>query len=394
MERIGTEVILGGGDTYRDYMNERRKYKDALVNKWQWLLEGTKKQNLKKIDRSLWPTMAMVFENQVLSTERSLMEATTTGGVSMPTLYSLPIIRNVYPNLIAMKIASVQPMPMSSAGVMQIFYQDFQREDASDASLKVSDSDYALGAENSVPKRVKMVITSETVTAVKNILGASWSQEVQEDAMGSLNIDVESELITQMSLEILREIDQIVIAEMLAGATAGASTWTWTNTSTWSNQEWYKGLGHAFVDMEDDIYGARFRSGQWIIAGRNVVKYIRKMSDFVPAPRNQPFDPFKMGVENIGRLTGYWDIYLTNYLNTNRAIMGVYPRSVIDTGYVFSPYIPLTPMPKIYAEYAAHDDATFPGAYSNTDKWSRNVRTRYARKMVVPELFATLTISA
>lgn len=394
MERIGTEVILGANDTYRDYMNERRKYKDALVSKWMPLLEGTKKQNLKPIDPKLWPAMAMVFENQMLSTKRNLMEATTTSGVSMPVTYSLPIVRNVYPNLVAMKVASIQPMPMSSAGVMQIFYQDFEREDAPGGSLKTSDSDYAYRAENEVPMRVKMVITSETATAVKNILGASWSQEVQEDAMGSLNIDVEQELVTQMSLEILREIDQIMIAEMLAGATAGASTWNWTNATTWPDKSWYETLGHAFVDMEDDIYGARFREGQWIIAGRNVVKYIRKMQDFIPAPRNQPFDPFAMGVQNVGRLQGYWDIYLTSYINTNKAIMGVYPRQTIDTGYVFAPYIPLTPMPKIYAEYNEFDHATAPGAYVNTDKWSRNVRTRYARKMVVGDLYATLTISA
>jgi hypothetical protein len=35
-----------------------------------------------------------------------------------------------------------------------------------------------------------------------------------------------------------------------------------------------------------------------------------------------------------------------------------------------------------------------PGAYVNTDKWSRNIRTRNAKKMVVPGLFATITVSA
>jgi hypothetical protein len=118
------------------------------------------------------------------------------------------------------------------------------------------------------------------------------------------------------------------------------------------------------------------------------------MQDFKPEPRNQPFDPFAVGVELVGRVEGFWDVYLTSYINQDRAIMGCYPRSQTDTGYVYAPYIPLMPMPKVYAEFAAHDDATLPGAYTNVDKWSRNVRTRYGKKLVVPQLYSTLSIAA
>ena len=396
MKRIGTELVLGQEDSYDDYANERRRYVGALIDKWEWLLAGTKKQALPPIEQKHWGTMAMLFENQQLWTSQyTATEATKTTDVQLPQTYSLPIIRKVWPNLVAFKIASVQPMPMSSGGVMNVFYQDFLREDASNTNLVVADSDYAQSEENAVPKRVKMQIEKTTVTADKKILGASWSQEVEEDARGALNIDIESELVQQMSLEILHEIDQIILAEILLWASAGNVNWAWTPTATYTSaKDYYQTLGHALIDAEDLIYGQRYRRADWIVAGRRVVRFIRKMAEFQPAARTQPYDPFAMGVENVGRLTGFWDVYLTSYINQDRAIMGVYPRSQTDTGYVYAPYIPLMPMPKVYAEFAAYDDATLPGAYTNVDKWSRNVRTRYGKKLVVPQLYSTLSIAA
>jgi hypothetical protein len=395
MKKIGTEFILEGGEVYQDYLDERRKLTEALVDKWQWLLEGTSKQQLKPIDQKQWPVLAMLFENQVMHAARGrqlVMEQTMTTDVAMPVTYSLPIIRNVFPNLIAMKVASVQPLPMSSGGVGNVFYQDFLREDAGNTNLTTADSDYAQGAENSIPKRIKMTITKQTVTTDKKILAATWSQEVEEDARGALNIDVESELITQASLEIQREIDQIVLAEMLLWAGAGNVNWNWTVPAGTLPKDHYQGLGEAVIDAEDLIYGARYKEAQWIICGRHVATFMRKMLDFKPEPRAN--DPFKLGVELIGRIEGLWDVYRTPYINTNRAIMGIYPTSVTDTGYVFAPYIPIEAMQKVYAEFKPYNDATMPGAYINADKWTRNIRTRYAKKLVVPNLFSTLAIAA
>jgi len=397
-KRIGAEVVLGENDSYQHWVEERRQYVSALIDKWQWLLEGTKKQQLRPIPQEHWGALAMLFENQAWATKRyeqSVLEATTTGDAVLPVTYTLPIIRNVYPNLIVMKIASVQPLPASSGGVGNVFYMDFLREDAGDTNLTVPDSDYAFRGENEVPRRVKMQIQKTTITAEKMILGASWSSEIEEDARGALNIDVENELITQMSLEIQREIDQIVLNEILLWAEAGNVNWSWTMPGSYvSAKDYYQTIGHALVDMEDLIYGSRYRQMDWVIAGRNVVKYIRKMQDFKPAPRNQPIDPFQVSVEFVGRLEGFWDVYLTSHINTNRAIGGCYPRSQTDTGYIFAPYIPLMPMPKVYAEFMPLDDSAMPGAYVNTDKWSRNVRTRFGKKLVVPELYATMSISA
>jgi hypothetical protein len=111
---------------------------------------------------------------------------------------------------------------------------------------------------------------------------------------------------------------------------------------------------------------------------------------------------FRLGTEVVGRLDGQWDIWKTPLLGSNHAIVGAYPKGIVDAGFIFAPYIPITPMPLVYAEYVYNTDAEGEGpgygepphgAYLNTDKWTRNVRTRNAMKMVVPELYAKVVIA-
>lgn len=390
-------TVADPGAGYSDFVAERRAYLDTLVSKWEWLLgKGTRRFPMEPIPEHLWEPMAILFENQsIISSGRSVVEATQTSDVTLPVKYALPIVRQVYPQLILAKIASIQPMPLSSGGVMQIFYQDFKREDVSpETSLTAMDSDYAFKGENEVPNRVKMEITRETVEATKDILGATWSTEVQEDARGALNIDVPGELITNCAQEILRELEFRCLREILNGATSGNTNWSSTVGAGHTNREWYETLHHSCIDTEALIYANRYRNTDWIIGGRSFVDYLQKAAVFKPAERMQPPGPRGLsGVEYVGRMGVFWDVYVTPYIPTARAIMGCYPRSVIDTGFVFAPYIPLMPMPLVYAEYAGPSDPTMPGAYKNVDKWSRNVRTRNAKKMVVSDLYATMTVT-
>jgi len=389
--------VLDPGAAYSDFLKGRRAYLDALVSKWEWFLgSGTKKNPMEAIPQKLWEPMAILFENQsVISSGSRVLEQTMTTDVTLPVKYALPIVRKVFPQLILAKIASIQPMPLTSGGVMQIFYQDFKREDVSpETSLTAMDSDYAFKGENEVPNRVKMEITKETVTATKDILGASWSTEVQEDAQGALNVDVESELVSNCAEEILRELEYRSLREILNGAGAGNVNWSSTVGTGHTNREWYETLHHAFIDAESLIYAQRYRNADWIIGGRTLISYAMKSATWKPAEKMSPPGPRSIsGVEFVGRVEGFWDIYMTPYIPAARGIMGCYPRSTLDTGYVFAPYIPLAPMPLIYAEFKGPSDATMPGAYVNTDKWSRNVRTRNAKKMVVSELYSTITIT-
>jgi len=389
-------VIMPIGGTYQNYLDAQEAYVDRLIDKWEFFLgEGTKKHPLKPIDPKLWRTMAIVFENQSIASSKGRMsEQTLTTDVALPVKYALPIVRDVFPQLIVTKIASVQPLPFSSGGTGNVFYLDFWREDVTpNTNVTAPDSDYAFSLENEVPRRVKMTVEKETLTATKDILASTWSTEVEEDARGALGLNVPSELVSAAGGEILRELEERMLNEILVGAGAGNVNWNWTVPTGQVAEDHYRTLFHQMLRAQALIYNNRFRQADWVICGVNVAMYLQMSADFTPFGRMKPPGPQRSGVRLFGEKTGFWDLYVTPYINTNKAIMGTYPRTTIDTGYVFAPYIPLAAMPLMYADFRERGHAR-EGAYENKDKWTRNIRTRNAKMMVVNTMYATITIAA
>lgn len=403
--------VIREDETYESFNSQLMQYQEELVNKWEWLLDGHE-EGLKALDKKIWPWMAMVFENQQASSRSLLTEATKTTDMVFPEKYSLPIIRQVFPALLATKICSIQPLPLMSGGTGKIFWLDTLYDaglggDDSKVDVMPPDSDYSqytADMENKVPKGLKLSMTSDTITAKKNILGATWSTEVQEDARGVLGIDVQSELVNACAAQILREIDYRLLMLIWNGAGAGDTNWYWAlpEGCECRPKEHYETLGHAVIDASDDIYGSLYTEADFIIAGRTVAKYIAKMSDFIPNPEAvHPTEgsAFSGGTRLIGTLQGFWDIYKSPLLGTNHAIVGSYPQGMVRCGAIFSPYIPLTTMPLVYAEYIYNEGedpgegTPVHGAYLNTDKWTRNVRERSAMKMVVPTNYARIYIA-
>ena len=96
----------------------------SLCEKWEPLLEGIEDANIRQ-------TTAVLLENQAKSilTEKArehgtLEEATTVGNLGTFQKFAFPLVRRVFPELIANKIVGVQPM---QGPVSQIFYLGYNR---------------------------------------------------------------------------------------------------------------------------------------------------------------------------------------------------------------------------------------------------------------------------
>lgn len=102
-------------------LNESRKsitdkgFVNALVGKWNDLLEGIKDPYTRGVT-----AMLMENESQWL---QSLEEETKTINVGSFTKFIFPVLRRVFPNLIANEIVSVQPM---TAPVGAVFFFDYK----------------------------------------------------------------------------------------------------------------------------------------------------------------------------------------------------------------------------------------------------------------------------
>src|SRR5579871_2544090 len=96
-----------------------QSYVGALIRKWRDLLEGMPDRT--EHDRMVLGVTAMLMENQS-SYLQNLNEETRTINVGSFTKFIFPVLRRVFPNLIANEIVSVQPM---TAPVGAIFYLDY-----------------------------------------------------------------------------------------------------------------------------------------------------------------------------------------------------------------------------------------------------------------------------
>jgi len=402
---------------YRSLREALQRYQEKLVLKWRWLLEGTahptsKDRQLPKIDEKIWPIMAQLFENQVALTRmarpsaamlfestpeqvsRMLLEdaETVVSDFTLPVKHTLPIIRKVFPALIAMKICSIQPMPITSGGTAQAFYLDFYRQTGGEVIVTTPDSNYAYNTELGIPKKVNMKITSTSVTATKDILGVTWSHEAMVDARYSLGIDVESELVNAAAQEILRELDQRLLMELLNGAAAGNVNWASAMGSGYTTaRDWYETLGHAFIDAQAYIDGTRYQDADFIIAGATLYPYIAKMPDFTSVktgPDTGEGPGIKLATEFMGTIKGGVDVYKSHVITAAKGIVGFYPTRAIDGGYIWMPYEALSPRPAVYADY---DDTT--GAYTNQDAYTRNIATRNGKLYVHTDAYSTITVT-
>jgi len=98
----------------RSIRNE--SYAEQLKGKWGKYLKGVNENHTQKV-------MAMLFENQFGDMRRQLTEDTLAVNAGEYTKYIFPVLRRVFPNLIANEIVSIQPM---TAPVGAVFYFEYK----------------------------------------------------------------------------------------------------------------------------------------------------------------------------------------------------------------------------------------------------------------------------
>ena len=96
-----------------------QSYVGALIQKWGDFLEGLADHT--EQDRYILGCTAMLMENESLWLQ-SLTEETRTVNVGSFTKFIFPVLRRVFPNLIANEIVSVQPM---TAPIGAVFFLDY-----------------------------------------------------------------------------------------------------------------------------------------------------------------------------------------------------------------------------------------------------------------------------
>ena len=238
-------------------------------------------------------------------------------------------------------------------------------------------------AEGGNPREIDLRISSDSVYSETKRLKAMWTIESQQDLMAYHGLSAENELMGVVASTVRREIDQLIIGDLrtAAGLPTGAGNVSWSPTIgagyNGSQREWDLTLYNAIVDANALIYNKRMVNATWIVAGSSACTRLEKLEGFTEQHRDWAVTG--MGMERFGVLKNRFNVYKDPWAPADSMLLGYRGQSMFETGYIYAPYQPLYTSPLIVDP--------------NDFTPRRGIMSRFARKLVDPGFYATLTIS-
>ncbi len=246
------------------------------------------------------------------------------------------------------------------------------------------------GLSRDVIPEIDIKVDSVAVTAVTKKLKAKWSPELGQDLNAYHNLDAEVELTSILSEQIALEIDQEILNDLVKGAKAGTYYWSrrpgkfvdrvngtaLTDPAadfTGTVSEWYETLLETVNDVSAQIHRKVLRGGATFLVCSPEVANILEFTAGFRAKVTHDDDKGTAGAVNVGTLSGKWDIMVDPYFPRNVILVGRKGSNFLESGYVYSPYVPLQVTPTIF------------GPEDFVPR--KGVMTRYAKKMVRPDMY-------
>jgi len=257
------------------------------------------------------------------------------------------------------------------------------------------------GLENvgGIPE-IDIKVDSVAVTAKTKKLKAKWTPELAQDLNAYHNLDAEVELTSILSEHIALEIDQEILEDLVKGATAETLFWSrlpgkFLDRTTGAVQtptlagagfpdftgnvsEWYETLIETINDVSAQIHRKTLRGGaNFIVCSPEVANLLEFTAGFRGSVTHDD-DRGQVGAVKVGSLSKKFDVYVDPYFPRNVVLAGRKGSSFLESGYVYAPYVPLQMTPTIF------------GVEDFVPR--KGVMTRYAKKMVRPDMYGLVVI--
>ena len=232
---------------------------------------------------------------------------------------------------------------------------------------------------------VSFELDSVTISVTERKLRAQWSPEMAQDVSAFHNIDAEAELTAILSEEIAAEIDREILRD-LRKAAAWRLRWDWNGWKRFSagqapytQKDWNQTLITSINQISAQIFKSTLRGGaNWIVCSAEVSAIFDDLQYFHVSNANPEEDQYNMGIEKIGTLQGRYKVYRDPYFPANKVLIGHKGSSMLDTGYVYAPYVPLQLTPTMYNPF------TFAPI--------KGIMTRYATKVLNNRFYGVITV--
>ena len=232
---------------------------------------------------------------------------------------------------------------------------------------------------------VSFKLDSVTVSVEERKLRATWSPELAQDVSAFHNIDAEAELTALLSEQIAAEIDREILRDLRKAAPwqlrwdvngwrrqAGFST-------NYTQKDWNQELMTRVNQISAQIHKSTLRGGaNWIVVSSEISAVFDNLEYFHVSDASAESDQYNMGIERIGALQNRYQVYRDPYSPAWSIIIGHKGKSLLDTGYIYAPYIPMQLTPTIY----------------NPENFApvKGIMTRYAKKCVNNRFFGAVKV--
>ena len=232
---------------------------------------------------------------------------------------------------------------------------------------------------------VSFELKGVTVSVTERKLRASWSPELAQDVSAFHNIDAEAELTALLSEEVAAEIDREILRDLRKGA-AWNLRWDYNGWKRFSagqapytQKDWNQTLITAVNQLSAQIHKSTLRGGaNWIVCSSEISAIFDDLEYFHVSNAAADQDQYNMGIEKIGTLSGRFTVYRDPYFPANQVLIGHKGTSLLDTGYVYAPYVPLQLTPTMY------------NPFNFTPV--KGIMTRYAKKMVNNRFYGKIQV--
>ena len=262
---------------------------------------------------------------------------------------------------------------------------DKDQLDAALSCIKAAWSQYdSLELETEIGE-VSFKLDSVTVSVEERKLRATWSPELAQDVNAFHNIDAEAELTALLSEQIAAEIDREILRD-LREAAPWQARWDYNGwrrmagfSTNYTQKDWNQELITKVNQISAQIHKSTLRGGaNFLVVSSEISAVFDTLEYFHVSDASAESDQYNMGIERIGSVSGRYQVYRDPYSPAWSIIIGHKGKSLLDTGYIYAPYIPMQLTPTIV----------------NPENFApvKGIMTRYAKKVVNNRFFGHVRV--
>ncbi len=232
---------------------------------------------------------------------------------------------------------------------------------------------------------VSFKLDEVVVSVQERKLRATWSPELAQDVSAFHNIDAEAELTAMLSEQVAAEIDREILRDIRAAA-AAQLRWDYNGwrkassaASPYTQKDWNQTLITKVNQISAQIHKSTLRGGaNFVVVSSEISAIFDDLEYFHVSDASAEQDQYNMGIERIGSLSGRYQVYRDPYSPAYSMIIGHKGKSLLDTGYIYAPYVPLQLTPTMYNPF---NFAPVKG-----------IMTRYAKKVVNNRFYGAIRV--